>query len=103
MLFSPRQNLIPKEAFISFEHLQDQAKKVEIFSSPYDFIIAISHIWLTEPHPDPYCTTLRTIQNGLKDYHYIKEKGWVFGIFWDYMSLYQHIDPCDKTNDTFPF
>ena len=85
----PRQ-LLPPNAFTSFEELKDSHGDEHWI---YNHIIVISHMWQTPNHPDPYGNTLRIVQQKLKKNKNIIDFDNVYGMFWDYMSLYQGIDP----------
>ena len=51
-------------------------------------------MWQTSRHPDPFGDTLITVQNMLKNRLGRRaDGGKLFGIFWDYMSIYQRDDP----------
>ena len=90
----PPRQLLPKEAIISFKDMKDNIQKQwgsHVFTA-YDFIVPISHMWLTPLHPDPYGTTLQTVHQKLQRLHNNFD-GMCYGVLWDYMSLYQRVDP----------
>ena len=80
-----RQKL-PTEAFLSCDQVID-ATTINV-NLP---VIVVSHMWLTQSHPDPKGTTLQRLAQWCQDF--VKESGSNWGIFWDYASLYQHPDP----------
>lgn len=82
-----RRQDLPPNAFVPAAVIKSFWRTHEDIPWKY-FLIAVSHMWLEEKHPDPHGTTLRLIQEAL---HLL---GSVFdrsprGIFWDFASLYQ--------------
>jgi len=50
-------------------------------------IVALSHLWLAEDHPDPLGSTLKRLERGLTCL--MSEFDGDFGVFWDFLSLHQ--------------
>lgn len=83
----PRQSL-PYEAFVSV----DQLKSAQI-DAEYLRVVAVSHMWLTPLHPDPYGTTLQLLARVLSTFLAAGDSFTKLGVFFDYCSLLQHPDP----------
>jgi len=86
---------LPKEAFISLADLIEASGEYGLK------VIALSYPWLSKEHPDPEGANLRRVAQALKAIlndtqpraHY--PNGLRFGVFWDYLSLYQHPSPAN--------
>jgi hypothetical protein len=82
-----RQQL-PAQAFLTLEQVRSATR--DGYYGGFH-IIALSYMWLHPSHPDPKGTTLRTLAAMLQSY--LDDGFPVWGVFWDFVSLYQHSSP----------
>ena len=91
----PRRQDCPPEAFISLDELQKMfeasSATPELAQTKRAPIIAVSHFWREEGHPDKNGVTLRIIGQALETQmlKYAKYGLAEMGVFFDWCSLYQ--------------
>jgi len=86
----PARQDLPEEAFVTLQELQaaTHAMSPGLHGAGLP-ILVLSYPWLTKTHPDPFGAHLKRIAELLKTY---VRPGDTWGVFWDFMSMYQHPD-----------
>lgn len=75
----PRRQELPFEALVKLDDLENGI----------DDVIVLSYMWLTSEHPDPDGAALQLLLRALRCFISSSERQPRYGVFWDYLSLYQ--------------